>query len=280
MVVRNVNHIGYSDLTLFLRNPIRSVFTGAIDPAVMLPLQNDFVRAFFDTHLQREAVDFPAAQFATYSNHAYQERIDDIRPWWLEKHPQDRVERVVLETDRGEVELALYPERAPVSASNFLAYVDGGHFDGAEFYRVTSFERDHGIAVVQGGLAGAFMRSPPKDPSSIESTLPPIAHETTTQTGISNEAATVAFARLDPGTANSEFFINMGDNLILDTGDTSGNTDGQGFATFGRVLRGMGVLRAIQSLPAEAPVPVEMLQGQILSKSVKILRVYRAADPE
>ncbi len=62
---------------------------------------------------------------------------------------------------------------------------------------------------------------------------------------------------------------------MLDTGNTSRNPDGQGYATFGRVLRGMRVLENIQSLPADGATEVELVKGQILSQPVQILRVYR-----
>ena len=108
-----------------------------------------------------------------------------------------------------------------------------------------------------------------------ESPLPPVAHETTDLTGIPNERGSIAFGRLEPGTANSEFFFNVQDNPMLDTGYTSEGRDGHGYATFGRVLRGMRVLERIQRLPSDAPAPIEMLQGQILQEPVVIRRAYR-----
>lgn len=86
-----------------------------------------------------------------------------------------------------------------------------------------------------------------------------------------------AFGRLEPGTANSEFFFNLQDNPMLDTGYESEDRDGHGYATFGRVLRGMRVLERMQRLPSDAPTPIEMLQGQILEEPVVIRRAYRVA---
>ncbi|MCS5574959.1 MAG: peptidylprolyl isomerase, partial [Pseudomonadales bacterium] len=100
--------------------------------------------------------------------------------------------------------------------------------------------------------------------------MPPIAHETTDDTGIPNERGTIAYARLAPGTAGSEFFFNVSDNTRLDAGPAEPPLDGLGYATFGRVVRGLDVLDAIQNLPADAETEIEMLQGQILGNQVTI----------
>jgi peptidyl-prolyl cis-trans isomerase A (cyclophilin A) len=153
--------------------------------------------------------------------------------------------RVVLKTELGEIELELYQDRAPVTVANFLKYVDEGRFQGATFYRVVrpgnQPDNDVKIDVIQGGLG--------QDEN--ESQLPSIRHETTRETGILHEDGVISMARLEPGTASSEFFICVGDQPELDFGGRR-NPDGQGFAAFGKVTRGMDVVRKIHQQPAEA----------------------------
>ncbi|MDE2851982.1 MAG: peptidylprolyl isomerase [Acidobacteriota bacterium] len=181
---------------------------------------------------------------------------------------------VVLETDLGEVEVRVYPDRAPISANNFLAWVEGGHYEDAAFYRVTRPDNTTGPSphqVVQGGLLGEAMRRGESSPPG-GGPIPPIAHETTDTTGILNERGTIAYARLEPGTADSEFFFNVADNPALDTGNTTRQPDGQGYATFGRVVRGMEILEEIQGLPTLAEAGSEVTRGQMLEQPVVIRR--------
>ena len=281
LAVEDVTHLGVSDFALFMRLPWRTPLFGSIAADTIIQAQNDFVRGFFDRHLRGFDNDFPGAEFARYANDVRPDRVDDLREWWLLANPMDRTVQVVLETSQGDIEVALYPERAPLSAAQFLAYVDGGHYDGASLYRVTRRSQGSPIEVVQGGLLAHAMDEGIEEYAEAESAFPPVAHETTDLTGIPNERGSIAFARLDPGTANSEFFFNVQDNPMLDSGYSADDRDGHGYATFGRVLRGMRVLERIQRLPSDAPTAIEMLQGQILEKPVVIRHAYRveAAPP-
>lgn len=189
---------------------------------------------------------------------------------------------VVLTTDLGPIELALYPERAPITAANFLAYVDQGLYDGASFYRVVRPDNDPTAApieVVQGGLMGDLFRF--GSTAEIESDRPglaPIAHETTEQTGIDNSYGVVAMARREPGTASAEFFVNLADNLVLNTGATARNPDAAGYATFGRVVAGMAVLERIQDLPTNDPKRTQTtITSQVLNRPV-VIRSARRKD--
>lgn len=182
--------------------------------------------------------------------------------------------RIVFETAMGEVEVELYPERAPLSVAQFLRYVDGAHYDGASFYRATRTAAGHSFDIVQGGRSRMPMltgEDPPGDPP-----FPPIAHETTHDTGMRNERGVLAYARREPGTANSEFFFNLGDSSILNTDEGGPDRDGFGYATFGRVVRGIEVLDGIQQLPTDAPTDNEVVQGQILNEPVGILTIRRS----
>ncbi len=273
MVTGNVKHLGISDFTLFTRNPVREVLFGSINALAMIRIQNELVRGFFDTHLLGLDVGFPEKQYGQLADWVQPAKIDDVRNWWLESHPRDSVERVVLETHLGNIEVALYPERAPLAVANFLAYVAAGHFEGASFYRVTDHQ-SQGIDIVQGGLLAHLIDQPQ---SILESAIPPlpaIAHETTQSTGIPNERGTLAYARLAPGTAGSEFFFNLGDNTDLNTGENTRNPDGQGYTAFGRVMRGMRVLEQIQAMATGGGSQTGAFQGQILTTPVNINRAY------
>ncbi len=189
----------------------------------------------------------------------------------------EKMVTVVFETDLGNVEIKVYPGNAPISVANFLAYVDGGYFDNASIYR-TAKRSDQagegGIEIVQGGMIGTryaeAFASGDVSRLTLESALPPIEHETTDKTGLKNEYGVISWGRLDLGTATSEFFINMGANPSLDTGDASGNTDGQGYATFGRVSRGMEYLEQAQDRATG-----EGGLAQVMNEPVAIKRAYR-----
>jgi peptidyl-prolyl cis-trans isomerase A (cyclophilin A) len=167
--------------------------------------------------------------------------------------------RILMETEMGDIMLEVYPDRAPVTATNFLTYVDENRFEGAVFYRVVTSDNQPGdsirIAVIQGGL---YEDDHP-------AMLPPIIHETTAQTGILHRDGVISMARWHPGTATSEFFICVGDQPELDYNGKR-NPDGQGFAAFGKVIDGMDVVKKIHRLPVD---------GQYLNSTVKILGVSR-----
>lgn len=187
----------------------------------------------------------------------------------------ERSVSVVFETPRGEVEVALLPDRAPVSVAQFLRYVDGGHYAGATLYRATRTAAGAAFDIVQGGLRRLPMLTGPTGEAEAEPPFPPIPHETTDETGLANERGVLAYARRDPGTANSEFFFNLGPNRVLDSGVDTPGRDGFGYATFGRVTRGLEVLDEIQQSPTDAPTEVEVVRGQILNDPVPILRIRR-----
>ena len=168
---------------------------------------------------------------------------------------------VLLTTTYGEIEIELYLGRAPVTAGNFLRLVEGGHLDGGSFYRSVTNANDNGspkIEVIQGGLNEA------------SSPFPPIRHESTQETGIRHEDGVVSMARGGVGTASSEFFICIGDQPGLDYGQPR-NADQQGFAAFGRVTRGMDVVRAINAAETASASDSEYTQGQIIAEPVAII---------
>jgi peptidyl-prolyl cis-trans isomerase A (cyclophilin A) len=151
--------------------------------------------------------------------------------------------RVLLVTDLGEIELQLDAARAPATTANFLRYVEAGGYDGGRFHRtVTAGNQPQSpvkIAVVQAGVAPARERDD----------RAPIALERTSATGLRHLDGTISMARAGPDTATSDFFICLGDQPELDFGGRR-NPDGQGFAAFGRVVRGLEVVRRIWQAPA------------------------------
>jgi len=167
--------------------------------------------------------------------------------------------RVVLETARGEIELALDANRAPATTANFLRYVAAGFYDDGCFHRTVKPDNQPDkkikIEVIQAGI----------DPDRTPIDGKPIALERTRDTGLKHGDGTISMARDDPDTATSDFFICLGAQPELDFGGQR-NSDGQGFAAFGRVTRGLDVVRAIQQAPAD---------GQVLTPPVKILRARR-----
>jgi len=167
--------------------------------------------------------------------------------------------RVVLETTRGEIELALDSVHAPATTANFLRYVAAGLYDQGVFHRTVTPDNQPDkkirIEVIQAGI----------DPNRTKLDGPPIALERTRDTGLKHRDGAISMARDGPDTATSDFFICLGAQPELDFGGLR-NPDGQGFAAFGHVIRGLEVVRAIQKAPAE---------GQSLKPPVKILRARR-----
>ncbi len=166
---------------------------------------------------------------------------------------------IVMKTPYGNIVIEIYTDKAPVTANNFLRYVDENRFKDAVFYRVVTPENQpHNkvkIEVIQGGL---FDDDHPD-------ALPPIKHETTKDTGIKHLNGTISMARNEPGTASSEFFICVGDQPELDYGGKR-NPDGQGFAAFGRVVKGMDIVKRIQYLPSKNQMLLKKIPIKIVKK--------------
>ena len=149
------------------------------------------------------------------------------------KAPEGGRTLVLLETSKGNITLELYPEKAPISAANFLAYVKEGYFDGLIFHRVIK-----GF-MIQGGGFTKDMR--PKEPGR-----PPIRNEA--GNGLKNERGTVAMARTNVvDSATAQFFINHATNDFLNHTDQSAR--GFGYAVFGKVVEGMDVVDRIANIP-------------------------------
>lgn len=141
--------------------------------------------------------------------------------------------QVLLETSMGNILLGFYPDQAPLTVENFLAYVEDGYYDGLVFHRVIP-----DFMIQAGGHeADLVMR---------ESERAPIRNES--DNGLKNERGTVAMARTGaPHSASSQFFINLVDNSFLNYG--AQGPDQWGYAVFGKVVEGMNVVDAIAAVP-------------------------------
>jgi peptidyl-prolyl cis-trans isomerase A (cyclophilin A) len=152
--------------------------------------------------------------------------------------------RVLIVTELGEIEVEVDAVRAPMTSANFLRYVDAGRYDGGQFHRTVKPDNqpanDVKIEVIQASVSA----------SKEKDDFPPIALERTSVSGLSHRDGTISMARDGPDSATSSFFFCIGDQPELDFGGRR-NPDGQGFAAFGRILRGMDVVRKIQQSPAE-----------------------------
>ncbi|MGI8855564.1 MAG: peptidylprolyl isomerase [Thermomicrobiales bacterium] len=177
----------------------------------------------------------------------------------MDNQPNESDVRVLIESAQGAIEVDIDAARAPGTAANFLRYVDGGYYDGGQFHRTVTManqpDNDVRIEVIQAGI----------NPSRAEERFAPIPLERTNATGLAHRDGVISMARSTPDSAVSDFFICIGDQPSLDFGGAR-NPDGQGFAAFGRVIRGMEVVRAIQTDPAE---------GQKLAPPVRIVSVRR-----
>jgi peptidyl-prolyl cis-trans isomerase A (cyclophilin A) len=150
---------------------------------------------------------------------------------------------IEIQTSQGDIEIELYPDQAPKSVAAFLFYIKAGYYKNCSFYRVLNTENQPSYApkaeVIQGGL----WANPNKRPE-----LPGIPHETTSETKILHKSGVISFARNEPGTATTEFFICIGDQPGYDYGGEN-NPDKQGYAAFGKVISGMDIVQKIYHMP-------------------------------
>ncbi|MES2097874.1 MAG: peptidylprolyl isomerase [Pseudomonadota bacterium] len=170
--------------------------------------------------------------------------------------------RVAIETTVGRIVVELEIKKAPITAANFLRYVDQKRLDGITFYRVSKVA-DH-FGFVQFGISGDPKRA-----------LPPIKHESTTLTGIRHLDGTLSLPRRAPGTGQGEFTIMLGDQPSLDADPTKPG-DNLGYAAFGRVVEGMDVLLKVFDAPVNPAATVRgSFKGEVPAAPVKVLTARR-----
>lgn len=165
---------------------------------------------------------------------------------------------VTIKTSKGDIKVELFEDQAPITVSNFLAYVD------ADFYAGTVFHRVIDGFMIQGGGMDANMQPKP-------GARPPIKNEA--GNGLKNERGTLAMARTSEiDSASSQFFINVADNVFLDHKNET--PAGFGYCVFGRVVDGMDVVDAIKSVPTRNVGPY----ADVPAEPVEIVAVKRAED--
>ena len=169
---------------------------------------------------------------------------------------------VLIETQFGDIQVELYPDKAPKSVAAFLSYVDSGVYKNSSFYRVLKEENQPSSGFKTELIQGGIWQSNNK----IAIGLKGIPHETTKQTGLKHANGTISLARTTPGTASSEFFICVGDQPAYDYGNDA-NPDKLGYAAFGKVVKGMAVVHDIY----DAPEYEQLLDPPVMIFSIKRL---------
>jgi peptidyl-prolyl cis-trans isomerase A (cyclophilin A) len=173
--------------------------------------------------------------------------------------PKEDLVSVAIDTSLGRIVVALDRGRAPITAANFLRYVDAHRLDGETFYRAM---HAYGGGLIQGGVR-----------SDVRKLFPPIADEPTSKTGLSNVAGAISMARGAPNSAQADFFIMLSDMKGLDAG--ANPDDPNGFPVFGHVIQGMDVVKKIFDAPVSPTLGEGVMKGQMLDPPVKIIKAER-----
>ena len=167
-------------------------------------------------------------------------------------------EKCVIKTSMGIIIVELYSKKSPITVANFLKYVDAHLYDNSTFFRSVTLNNQPNnsvkIEVIQGGEI---------DSTKVFTAIP---LETTKKTGLHHKNGTLSMARDAPDTATCSFFICINDQPSLDY-EGKRNKDGQGFAAFGKVTKGMDVVKKIQQLHPD--------QEQYFKPEVLILSITR-----
>jgi peptidyl-prolyl cis-trans isomerase A (cyclophilin A) len=194
------------------------------------------------------------------------------------------VEKILIITELGEIEAALFTERSPRTCQHFLSYIDSGYYDNASFYRSVRYENQPAdsvkISIVEGGFSNGYYDRILMENfvNGCDATLCPVGPkprinvETTRETGVCHDDGTLSLGRWDDMSVDDSFFICVGAQPELDFGGRR-NPDGLGFPAFGKVTRGMAVVREIHCLPSKG----QRIIGGTAIKSIRVHdNVFRA----
>jgi peptidyl-prolyl cis-trans isomerase A (cyclophilin A) len=176
--------------------------------------------------------------------------------------------KVAIHTAKGTIVVELESGRAPITSANFLHYVDTKRYDDGQIYRAS---RTRGLPPGNGTIQGW------PNPVAMRR-YPPIAHESTTQTGLIHDTGTISMGRYGPGSATADFFICASPQPYLDAhpeAPVDKMHSNLGYAAFGHVVSGMDVVLTILALPTNGKAYIKEMQGQILTKPVPILTMRR-----
>lgn len=167
--------------------------------------------------------------------------------------------RVAIQTSVGTIVVELAEKQAPITARNFLRYVEAGKFDGTTFYRAARSPSAPQFGLIQGGIDHNMRRA-----------FFSIDHEPTTKTGLKHVDGTISMARNAPGTAMGDFFICVGAQPSLDAKGAY-----PGYAAFGRVVSGMNVVRKILAAPTWVGRGSGAFKGQMIINRIPIISAKR-----
>jgi peptidyl-prolyl cis-trans isomerase A (cyclophilin A) len=171
--------------------------------------------------------------------------------------------RVAIVTDKGTIVVELEAAKAPITAGNFLRYVDAKKYDGGTIYRAA---RTQGAPAGTGSIQGTI--------SPTVRRFPKIAHEPTSKTGLRHRAGTISMGRYAVGSATCDFFICASAMPYLDANPKL-KGDNQGFAAFGQVVSGMPVVKKILALRTDGKAQVPEMKGQMINPPVVITSMKR-----
>lgn len=168
---------------------------------------------------------------------------------------------VTIQTKFGDIEIKLFPDKAPKTVTAFLSYIDSGYYQNSSFYRVLKEENQpmggDRPQIIQGGIY--------KTNYPLAIRVKGIPHESTLESKLAHTNGTISLARTTAGSATTEFFICIGDQPSFNYGGSS-NQDKLGYAAFGRVIKGMDVVRKIHQQPEN---------GESFDPPVTILNIVR-----
>ena len=253
--IKGISHYALSDFSIFLSrngNPFAVRLFGPLDGRLVNRMHNDVVRSFLDKYLLGADIDYPASLARKYNPWVVPQDLTKLREWWVKEHPKDATVRVVLKTAQDDIELALYPERAPRAVAHFLKLVDGRRLDGVSFRpAATGSNAGRGVLTV-ASLPGDDGETPASGSSS-EDGSESVPLESPEVTGIPFEAGVVAFGPPSTDQAGLPLFFNVG--AQVDRGEVE---------TFGRILSGLRMLQSRQHaasteaiLEGQAPLVIE-----------------------
>jgi cyclophilin family peptidyl-prolyl cis-trans isomerase len=171
--------------------------------------------------------------------------------------------QVTIKTNLGNITVELYPEKAPKTVENFLAYVADGFYQDTIFHRVIP-----NFMVQGGGFDKTFTQKPTKSPVDNEAS-----------NGLKNQVGTIAMARTsNPHSATAQFFINLSDNTSLDY--TGPSQRGFGYTVFGKVIAGMDVINEIAAIPTgpSGPFRSDVPQVMMVIEDIELNSTVDSSD--
>ncbi len=170
--------------------------------------------------------------------------------------------RVRIETPSGVIVVELEDRKAPITAANFLRYVEAKKFDGGSIYRANRTQGVKGAGTIQGGISPKARK------------FRPIAHESTTQTGLKHRAGTISMGRNEPGSAQCDFFICASPQPYLDANPRD-KGDNLGYAAFGTVVEGMPVVKKILAMRTDGKTSEAAMKGQMINPPVPVVSMKK-----